>query len=199
MALCLNVLSLPDEHIQFLKHEPQTLQDYLLGQIPTVQTFAAAKPQPLLVQFVRLLSGAKKPTLPLDWPSTEMEMIGPDVNHRNVDLYHYILNNTEARVKGAGSLFQTWLDINNHDAIKMDADNESFAFQSLMLPELSALLARLDEQTVRDRFNAWLLEHNPDYLPREDEYLEMTQGWQGFYTKVSEAERQGFGLLWVTQ
>lgn len=199
MALCLNVLSLPDEHIQFLKHEPQTLQDYLLGQIPTVQTFAAAKPQPLLVQFVRLLSGAKKPTLPLDWPSTEVEMIGPDVNHRNVDLYHYILNNTEARVKGAGSLFQTWLDINNHDAIKMDADNESFAFQSLMLPELSALLARLDEQTVRDRFNAWLLEHNPDYLPREDEYLEMTQGWQRFYTKVNEAESSGFGLLWITQ
>ncbi|WP_299804101.1 hypothetical protein [uncultured Shewanella sp.] len=199
MALCLNVLSLPDKHIQFLKHEPHTLQDYLLGQVPTEQTFTAAKPQPLLVQFVRFLTWAKKPSLPLDWPSTEVEMIGPDVNHRNVDLYHYILNNTEERVKGAGSLFQTWLDINNHDAIKMDADNESFAFHSQALPELSTLLAKLDEQTVRDRFNAWLLEHNPDYFPKEDEYLEMFQGWQRFSAKVSEAKSNGLGLLWVAR
>ncbi|GIU05744.1 MULTISPECIES: hypothetical protein [unclassified Shewanella] len=199
MALCLNVLSLPDEHIQFLKQQPQTLQDYLLGQVPTEQMFTAAKPQPLLVQLVRFLTGAKKPSLPLDWPSIEVEMIGPNVNHRNVDLYHFILNNTEERVKGAGSLFQTWLDINNHDAIKMDADNESFAFRSQTLVELADLLKKLDEQTVKDRFNAWLLEHNPDYFPNEDEYLEMIQGWQRFSAKVSEAKGNGLGLLWVSQ
>ncbi|MCG9732077.1 hypothetical protein L1D44_20010 [Shewanella sp. Isolate13] len=199
MALCLNVFSLPNEHIQFLKHNPQTMQDYLLGQAPSEQTFASAKSQPLLVQFVRLLTGSKKPVLPLDWPSVEVEMIGPDVNHRNVDLYHYILNNTEARVRGAGSLFQTWLDINQHDAIKMDAEGESFAFKSRSLPELSTLLSQLDEQTIRDRFNAWLLEHNPDYIPQESEYLDIITGWKRFNVGVAKAIEQHWGLIWVTQ
>ncbi|GIU32826.1 hypothetical protein L2719_09750 [Shewanella schlegeliana] len=199
MALCLNVFSLPNEHIQFLKHNPQTMQVYLVGQIPELEAVVAIKQQSILTQLVRLIRGGKALVLPQDWPQHQVEMIGPDINHRNVDLYHYILNDTEELVRGAGSIFQTWLDINHHDAIKMDRSNESFAFESHRLAELAILLSKLDEQTVRNRFNAWLLEHNPDYIPQESEYLEMFTGWQRFKAGIAKAVEQNWGLVWVTQ
>ncbi|ABZ78058.1 hypothetical protein Shal_3515 [Shewanella halifaxensis HAW-EB4] len=198
MALCLNLFSLPNGHIQFLKHNPQTIQAYLMGQAPELEAEVAIKQQSLLSKLVRGISGRKALELPRDWPQDEIKMIGPNVNHRNVDLYHYILNDTEERVKGAGSLFQTWLDIHNHDAIKMDRCNESFAFESYALAELFTLLSKLDEPVVRGRFDAWLLEYNPDYIPKESEYLEMIQGWEHFRVKVHEAMEVNHGLMWVT-
>lgn len=199
MALCLNVFSLPDTHISFLKQQPHTLQDYLLGRVPAKLTCAKAKHQSVLRRLLTFLTGAKKRSLPLDWPRQDVTMIGPDVNHRNVDLYHYILNNTEERVNGAASLFQTWLAPNNHDAINMDAENESFAFRSRTASQLSALLTQLDEQTIRDRFNAWLNQHNPDYIPQEAEYQQMIGGFERFKVNVVSAVEQNRGLMWVTQ
>ncbi|MGS0673805.1 hypothetical protein [Shewanella sp. 125m-1] len=197
MALCLNIFSLPNEHIRFLKAHPQTLDAYLQGQKPQADVFQERGS--LLSKIAKLMAGSGAQSLPNDWPEHEAMMIGPDANHRNVDLYHYILNNTEERVKGAGSLFQTWLDITHHDAIKMDADNESFAFESHRLPALVSLLSVLDECRVRDRFDAWLAIHNPDYIVQEPEYQEMTQGMERFRRKVTEANTQDFGLMWVTQ
>ncbi|MGS0681271.1 hypothetical protein ACVBIL_08935 [Shewanella sp. 125m-7] len=199
MALCLNVFALPNEHIQFLKYYPQTLEAYLMGQAPDIDAGLASKPSSILAKLVMLMSGKKSPAQPQDWPNKEVSMIGPNVNHRNVDLYHYVLNDTEARVKGAGSLFQTWLDITHHDAIKMDSENESFAFESHRLPVLVSLLSKLDEHSVRARFDAWLAIHNPDYIVQQPEYQEMIQGFERFKGQVIEANKQGFGLMWVTQ
>ncbi|MCL1146279.1 hypothetical protein AB4298_01505 [Shewanella sp. 10N.261.52.F9] len=195
MALCLNMFSLPNEHICFLKAHPQTLDAYLQGELPE---WEPAK-QTLLNKVLQLLGSKGGQTLPSDWPCTAVVMIGPTADHRNVDLYHYILNDTEERVKGAGSLFQTWLDIHNHDAIKMDSESESFAFQSQQLPALQVLLSVLNEQTVRKRFDAWLDIHNPDYLPLEPEYQQLCQGFERFKLNLAKAIDKDLGLMWVTQ
>ncbi|MCK8044424.1 hypothetical protein MSG37_05970 [Shewanella sp. 1CM18E] len=195
MALCLNMFLLPNEHIRFLKANPQMLEAYLQGQQPDVTQLE----QTLFSKVISLFKGSIEQTIPEDWPLANIVMIGPEVDHRNVDLHHYIVNNTEARVKGAGSVFQTWLDISHHDAIKMDAANESFAFQSHVLPELQQLLSELNEQTVRDRFDAWLFIHNPDYQPQAIEYQQLWQGYQRFKLGVSQAVEQNLGLMWVTQ
>ncbi|GIU45533.1 hypothetical protein TUM4438_19230 [Shewanella sairae] len=199
MALRFNVFALPDEHIQFLQLYPLSIEAYLLGKQPSANLLKAPAKQAWRLRLARLINGKKSQQIPVSWPSASVEMIGPNVSHRNVDIYHYILNNTENRVKGAGSLFQTWIDINDHDAIKMAADGESFAFKSHDLCSLQPLLTALNAQTIRSRFDAWLLIHNPDYVPQESEYQEITSGIATFSRKVTEAIDKKLGLMWVTQ
>lgn len=195
MALHFNMFLLPNEHIRFLKANPYAVDAYLQGKAPGL----AHINQTLMAKVITILKGGIEQTIPKDWPSASIAMIGPEVDHRNVEQHHYILNNTEAWVKGAGSVFQTWLDINNHDAIKMDANNESFAFEAQLLPALQRLLADLNEQTLRQRFDAWLFIHNPDYQVQEAEYQQLWLGYQRFKTNITQAVERGLGLMWVTQ
>ena len=86
-------------------------------------------------------------------------MIGPEINHRNVDLYHLILNGAADFVTGSGSIFQTWLETasnRTHAAIDITGDNEHFAFHSGQLPELAELLSSVDAESVRSRYTQWL-------------------------------------------
>ena len=125
-------------------------------------------------------------------------MIGPEINHRNVDLYHLILNGTADFVNGSGSIFQTWLTNKRHSAIDLTGDNEHFAFKSDQIPSLVDLLFKVDAAAVKSRFTQWLRSKGDNYDPADDECEEMAQEFSAFAAAAQEAVHNSQGLIWIS-
>ncbi len=128
-------------------------------------------------------------------------MIGPEINHRNADLFHLILNGTQDFVTGSGSIFQTWLQSANdrtHSAIDLTGDNEHFAFYSKQLPDLAALTAAVDINAVIARFTQWLRSNGDDYTPSDVECDTMAKEFAAFTAGIQEAISKSHGLIWVS-
>ena len=162
MANYLVMFSAPNEHIDFMTKYPGVARDYYVGQPPEPYEQELEK-----VSFIGRLLG-KKPKLierepisaPPDWPKDDADCVDIEINHRNVELYHWILNQTPEPVEGAGSIFQTWFH-SNHAAISLDSYNEDFAFTSdmesnsvpsLLLVSLE-LAPQLTPSKVKDEFD----------------------------------------------
>ena len=115
MAHSFGAFAVPDAHITFLAAHPGSVHDYREGVPP--KNLAADQ-------------------VPDWWPNAECESLGGwSINHRNTDLYHWILNGGPELVTHAGSIFQTWYT-DTHGAIGLDPHNERFAFLPGQLPEL---------------------------------------------------------------
>ena len=196
MANYLCNFSAPDPHIEFLASNPEALWNYIDGQKPDPPT-----PEKTGI-FKKLFGGAGGPMstteIPNDWPTEEARMIGPEINHRNVDLYHRILNGGEHFVSGAGTIFQTWLAPRNHDAVDIGRDGENFAFASELVPDLQRLLSRVDPIRVNEQYSAWLKKEGKEHIPWTEEcelfakeFLELSQELQA----IIEA---GNGIIWVS-
>ena len=192
MALCLNVFALPNEHILFLKEYPLVVDDYIYGESPEIEV-----KKPKFRSFFAKFTKEKSQCLPNNWPTSEVKMIGPLANHRNIELYHYILNGTNKSVEGSGSLFQTWFDLNQHSAIKMDNSNGNYAFNSEQLPDLFTLLNGLNDKVITKRFDEWLSINDVSDKPNELVYKEVIDGCVSFKEGVAEAVEKGLGLMWT--
>jgi hypothetical protein len=138
------------------------------------------------------------PVVPDDWPENEPAMIGPEINHRNVDLYHLILNGTADFVDGSGSIFQTWLTNRRHSAIDLTGDNEHFAFKSDQISSLVDLLSKVDAGAVKSRFTEWLRSNGDRYNPSDDECEEMAQEFRFFAQAAQEVVDNSQGLIWIS-
>jgi hypothetical protein len=197
MANYLCIFAAPDSHIEFIRANPDSLRDYVDGKRPRIST---TPPKHTLWQRLTGARPATKPPLviPEDWPENEPTMIGPEINHRNVDLYHLILNGTADFVAGSGSIFQTWLTNKRHSAIDLTGDNEHFAFTSDQIPALVDLLSKVDVDAVKSRLTQWLRSKGEDYDPADDECEEVAQEFSAFAAAAREAAKNSQGLIWIS-
>jgi hypothetical protein len=178
MAHSFGAFAVPDSHVSFLHQHPGLVHDYLEGVRPNSET---ASP------------------IPADWPTEPPESLGSwGANHRNTDLYHWILNGGPELVTGAGSIFQTWYEPDQPGVVlKLDQYNERFALHANQLDELAALLKAVDSDRVYRSFCDWLKSRGEDFSsidryacdPFVDEFNLFSQG-------IEQAMRRGYGLIW---
>ena len=196
MANYLYILAAPDSHIDFLANHPETLLNYVDGRQPDPPV-----PKKRGI-FQMLFGGASVPStttaIPQDWPTEEAKMIGPEVNARNVGLYHRILNGGEEFVTGAGTIFQTWLDPRNHAAINIDGRGENFAFTSGLIPELHRLTSLVDTGRVKDQYSAWLRKEGDDHVPDIEECEEFAREFADLSEKLRSVAAAQLGIIWIS-
>jgi hypothetical protein len=196
MANYLCIFPAPDSHINFLTKNPDSLWNYVEGQ----------KPEPQLPQkegfLKRLFGGSKDPSaaaaIPDDWPFEEAEMIGPEINHRNVDLYHRILNGGEEFVSGAGTIFQTWLAPRNHAAIDIGGCGENFAFTSDLIPDLQSLASLVDPSRVTEQYSAWLRKQSKEQVPTFEECEEIAKEFSDLSKELQTVVASQMGIIWIS-
>ena len=199
MANYLCIHAVPDSHIEFIRRHPETLDDYLEGELPNLDETPIQEP-PKQSFWQRLLAAKPAPavakttseSIPSNWPSEESEPIGPEVNHRNVDLYHLLLNGTKDPVQGSGSIFQTWIT-ETHSAIIIGEDN--FAFTSQQVPELVGLLRKVDVSAA----TRWLHDSGErDYAPDDEECESFVEELHEFASAAEVAMKKSCGLVWIS-
>lgn len=200
MSNCFCILPAPDSHIEFIHQYPQSLSAYLEGEQPDIQQPA---PKPTLWQ--RLTGQSAEAPAPVetpdDWPASECILVGEVINHRNVDLFHRILNGTDEFVTGAGSLFQTWLEAGDtcrHTAIDLTHGNEDFALMSSQVGDLTQLLSKVSLDDVRDGFTHWLRQQGETYDVSDAECVDILEEFQRFAETAAEAVRQSHGLMVIS-
>lgn len=200
MANYLCILPAPDSHIEFIHKYPRSISAYLDGQRPDLKQPA---PKPTFWQRLtgQLPNAPAPPETPDDWPTSECTLVGGVANHRNVDLFHRILNGTDEFVTGAGTLFQTWLesgDTRKHTAIDLTHANEDFAFKSAQVGELAQLLSQVSLDDVRDGFTHWLRQQGEAGDVSDEECVEILDEFKQFADTASEAARYSKGLMVIS-
>lgn len=171
MANYFSVFSAPEAHIEFLRNHPDAIYPYIEGEDPEVEG------------------------LPADWPQENVDPIGfRETNHRNVDLYHWILNGSEADVTGGASLFQTWTS-HNHSAIDLTGDGDFFAFKPEQLHDLAAAVSKVDLQSAKTAFTAWLIKAEKDHVPDDEECESFVEEFREFGEQLEQVIAQRKGLL----
>ena len=198
MANYLCMFSAPDEHIKFMSvhSDPGIARDYYMGEPPDFG-------EPKKLSFIDRILGRKVNNIdpsqievPEDWPTKEAEVIDIEINHRNVDLYHAILNQTSEPVEGSGSIFQTWFH-STHCAINLDSVNEDFAFIHDQLPELLSLVKSVTEETLQVALRNWYVENGMEYDTSMEEVKEMYDEFINFEHYLKSAIEKKHGLVWV--
>jgi hypothetical protein len=174
MANYFYVFAAEDAHIEFLKNHPPSVANYVSGEKPDV---------------------AVADVVPSNWPGSALEPIGfTDAIHRNVDLYHWILNAKPDSVSGSGSLFQTWFT-SEHSAIELDG--ESFAFMSDQVHDLAVLVNKVDVPSVLKVFTAWCDRKGKNYVPDAAECESLVDEFKTFGQNLEGVMAKGLGLVWV--
>lgn len=182
MALYMFFYVVPDDHLDFLKDNPTAFDAYLGGEIPDLS--------PGL--FARLL-GKKQTELPGDWPNHELDAYSPEVNHRQVNVFHYLLNATNDPVESAGSLFQTWFKP-RHNSPAVVIDGENFAFFNSDAKQLLKLVESVTPAMRRDR-----LAHCEDVSKARIDSDSADYAFDVIEKACSEAVSKGQGLLWTNR
>ena len=196
MANYLCIFSAPDPHIRFLAANPEALWNYVDGQRPDPPT--PKKPVILDKLFGRSSGPAPTTEIPHDWPTDEARMIGQEINHRNVDLYHRILNGGEEFVSGAGTIFQTWLTPRDHGAIAIGGDGETFAFTSEIIPSLQQLVSCVDPVRVNEQYLAWLQKEGKNHVPGAEECEEFAKEFADLSQELQAVVAAGNGIIWIS-
>ncbi|MBK8286672.1 MAG: hypothetical protein IPK97_18425 [Ahniella sp.] len=176
MAHRFSAFAVPAEHIKYLQQHPGAVFHYLEGREP---------------------ESIDPSSLPAGWPTERLKSLGAwGINHRNVDLYHWILNGGPTLVTGSGSIFQTWYQPDRHSAIKLDMLNERFAFSPEQIQELTALVAQVTVQSVVKAFAAWSKSQGNNHELDEEECEPFVEEFDMFGTGLNEALNKGYGLIW---
>jgi hypothetical protein len=173
---------------------PEALYDYFQGEQPKLKPAPTAKPNLWQRITGKLPPVTAKLNVPSDWPEQEVAQIGPEINHRNADLAHCILNGTLDAVVGSGSIFQTWF-MKEHSAINLDGEN--FAFSNDQLPELAQLLGQVDTARVMTGFKQWLLKEGDNHEPSEEECEQIFKEYRQFHAAIKEAIERDQALIWI--
>ena len=180
MASYMMFYAVPDAHLLFLKDNPTLFDAYLSGETPDLK--------PGLVS--RLL-GKQPPELPADWPAHELHAYSPEISHRQVNAFHYVLNGTDDIVENVGSVFQTWFKTGKRTpAIVIDGEN--FAFSSQDVQPLLSLINDLTPELRQERLD--LSGRAPD-IPGGDEFVE--SAFTEIEKACNDAISTGLGLMWT--
>jgi len=182
MALYMFFYVAPDSHLEFLRDNPTLFDSYLGGEVPDMGQ-----------GFFSKLMGKKLPELPDDWPNHELNAYSPEINHRQVNIFHYILNGTNDSVENVGSIFQTWFKP-RHNSPAIAIDGENFAFYSQDVRQLLKLIEGLTPELRRDRLDdsksASEIQASSDFVKCAFDVIEKA---------CNEAVSKGHGLLWTNR
>ncbi len=181
MALYMVFHAIPDAHIAYLSEHPEALLAYLEG----------VEPEPRRSFLDRLFRREAEQSLPDDWPTQEIEGIYPEVNHRQVEQFHYILNGTDARVSHAGCVFQTWF-APRAETVVVTIDGENFALTSDLVADLKGRIGSVSEDELRSRYSEAVGE--PEPTDDDKEFLQ--EVFAGIVKACDQAIETGSGLMW---
>lgn len=183
MALYMFFHVLPDSHIEFLQAHPDAFHPYLEGREPEIRKSL----------LDRILGREVEIDLPGDWPRKELEGFCPEISHRQVKLFHYLLNRTEDRVDHSGCIFQTWFAPRSKSAA-IPIDGENFALKSDLVSSLKERIQQISEEELFSRYrqivdNASIDESDKSFLT-------------GAFKEISSACDQALetrnGLMWTS-
>jgi len=179
MALYMMFYVAPDSHLEFLRDNPTLFDSYLGGEMPDLSQGLLAK-----------LLGKQPPELPHDWPGHELEVYSPEINHRQVNLFHYLLNGTDELVENVGCVFQTWFKP-RHNSPTVVIDGENFALLSTDVRQLLHLVEGLTAETMRDRLD------DSDKASAVQDSIDVVEfGFEVIGKACAEAVSKGQGLVW---
>lgn len=182
MALYMFFYVAPDRHLEFLRDNPTTFDSYLGGETPELSQGLFSK-----------LLGKKTAEVPDDWPSHELNAYSPEISHRHVKDFHYILNGTKDSVEDVGSIFQTWFKP-RHNSPAIVIDGENFAFFSKDVRQLLNLIQGLTPELRLDRHDdsksASEIQDSSDFVEYAFDVIEKA---------CNEAISKGQGLLWTNR
>ncbi len=182
MALYMFFHVLPDSHIEFLSEHPDTFRSYMEGSEPGIRKSMVD----------RILGRAVDWTIPDDWPRDEPEGYCPEINHRQVEYFHYILNGTRDRVEHSGCVFQTWFAPRAR-SVAVTIDGENFALESEFVPSLGERIRGLSEEALFRRYAEVVDDASPDAADRE--YLLDT--FRIIASACDSAVEKRQGLMWT--
>ena len=185
MANHFKIYSATDTQIDFMQQYPETIANFIDGE-----------PAQLKQGVMSRVLG-KKPELPPGWPTIVPDPIDVEINHRNVTLYHLLLNGTADKVVGPGSLFQTWFSA-EYSAIELDIQAGAYALKSDQTSQLYQLVCGVQLKDIPPRFAQWLKsEHQDAENPTADEcnmlWRDMVNLKQGLELSV----KVGAGIIWL--
>lgn len=182
MASYLFFYPLPDQHLGFLRDNPAFFDAYLEGEKPQLKR-----------GLIAALMGKALPQLPADWPSERCEGYSPEINHRQVKTFHYLLNGKHDLVQDVGCLFQTWFNTRHPPPVTV-IDGENFAFDSVYTRQLREMLENLTPETVRHR----LAEVEGTATDSDVDNL-LQQGFDIIKQACNQAVADTQGLLWTNR
>ncbi len=183
MALYMMFHAIPDSHIDFLCEHPATFRPYMDGTRPELGKSILDK---LFARDVSL-------DLPSDWPRRELEGACPEVNHRQVQYFHCLMNGTEDKVDHAGCIFQTWFAPRSK-TVAVQIDGENFALKSQEVTRLKELIKTVTEPELLTRYRDAVGE--PDVSDADREFLAHAFG--EIQSACDRAIEAGHGLMWTS-
>lgn len=128
----------------------------------------------------------------VDRQDSDGELVVFGVNHRNVDIFHFILNGTAAYSGGPRGLFDTWIHGDRYASIRLT--DEAFGLNSRDVRILSDALLELDDETVSGRREEWkksqgiVEDDDPAFFPECFGYL------RELCSRAVEAKK---ALVWI--
>jgi len=175
-----------DVQIDFMRKYPKTILNYIEGNPPAREQGSISK-----------LLGIKA-AIPKNWPTEEPRALELEITHRNVSLYHLLLNGTQDSTSGAGSIFQTWF-MDTHDAIDLSGYGEEFAFYARQIPELLHIVERVKPEDIQPRFSQWLRKQGDEREPTPEECRELWQSIDNLRQGAAQTVTDKLGLIWVSR
>lgn len=182
MALYMLFHVVPDSHIEFLANNPSTFRAYLEGVEPTVKNSL----------FDKLLGREVELSLPGNWPGDELEGYCPEVNHRQVKYFHYLLNGTTDRVDHEGCLFQTWFAPRVKTPV-VTIDGENFALRHEHIDSLRQRIRQLSADEICARYEQALEGERVDDATREF----LLGAFEEIASACDNALETKAGLMWT--
>ena len=182
MATYMMLYTAPDNHLEFLKNNPALFDSYLGGEMPDLSP-----------GFFSRLLGKQPPELPDDWPRHELEAYSPEISHRQVNAFHYILNGTNDYVENVGSIFQTWFRP-RHNSPAIVIDGENFAFLNRDVKHLLALITALPPALKHKR-----LDDSRDVSEIHGGHEFVENAFDVVEKACDAAVSKGQGLLWTNR
>ncbi len=182
MALYMIFHVVPEAHLDFLAAHGETVGAYLNGHPPEIRrTF-----------MDKLFGRTPAVDVPDGWPNAELEGAVPEVNHRQVEYFHYLLNGSHDKVSHAGCVFQTWF-APHFDSVALKIDGENFAFRYDDVVRLHELVKRVSEAELVNRYREALNE--TEVTPEDIEFL--TNAFDTIAAVCEQAIESKSGLMWV--
>ncbi len=173
---------LPDSHIEFLSEHPDTFRSYLEGSQPRIRKSL----------LDRVLGRKVDSSIPEDWPQGELEGYCPEINHRQVECFHYLLNGTRDRVEHSGCVFQTWFAPRAR-SVAVTIDGENFALESEFVPSLGERIRGISEDELFRRYAEAVDDASLDTVGREF----LLDAFRTIVSACDSAIEKRQGLMWT--
>ena len=197
MTYYLYLFAASDSHIDFITENPDALWNFMEGS-----KCCLAAPRPQKGILGKFFEGKEEEVTtlieqPIDWPTGQVDMLGPEISDLNIELYHRILSGGDKFVTGAGSLFQTWMVRVDGVSVDIGKKGENFAFFSDQVSELTELMAEVDEKRVIHQYCLWLRAMGNSNVPDIIEIDRLTKEFADLAAKLREVQKAGNGIIWV--